>query len=94
MQNYLYAWSVTAPIWGVEEHHMKAVVFRGVSDIRIEDVPEPQIEDATDAVVRLTASAICGTDLHFVRGTVGERSGTITSDTSSRHSKDMRHDRP
>ena len=57
---------------------MKAVVFRGVGDIRVEDVPEPQIEDATDAVVRLTASAICGTDLHFVRGTVGGmKPGTI-----------------
>ncbi len=48
---------------------MKAVVFRAIGDIRVEDVPEPQIEQTTDAIVRLTASAICGTDLHFVRGT-------------------------
>jgi threonine dehydrogenase-like Zn-dependent dehydrogenase len=47
---------------------MKAVVFRGVGNIRIEDVPEPKIEQPTDAIVRLTSSAICGTDLHFVRG--------------------------
>jgi threonine dehydrogenase-like Zn-dependent dehydrogenase len=57
---------------------MKAVVFHGVGDIRLEDVPDPRIEAATDAIVRLTASAICGTDLHFVRGTLpGVRPGTI-----------------
>jgi threonine dehydrogenase-like Zn-dependent dehydrogenase len=48
---------------------MKAVVFHGIGDIRVDDVPEPVIEAPTDAIVRLTASAICGTDLHFVRGT-------------------------
>ena len=57
---------------------MKAVVFHGIGDIRLEDVPEPKIEESTDAIVRITASAICGTDLHFVRGTVGGmKKGTI-----------------
>lgn len=57
---------------------MNAVVFHAVGDIRLERVPEPRIKDPTDAVVRLTASAICGTDLHFVRGTVpGLEPGTI-----------------
>jgi threonine dehydrogenase-like Zn-dependent dehydrogenase len=57
---------------------MKAVVFRGIGDIRIEDVPEPKIKEPTDVLVRLTASAICGTDLHFVRGTApGMKPGTI-----------------
>src|SRR5437773_70761 len=57
---------------------MKAVVFYGVGDIRLEDVREPRIEEPTDAIVRLTASAICGTDLHMVRGTLpGMRPGTI-----------------
>jgi threonine dehydrogenase-like Zn-dependent dehydrogenase len=57
---------------------MKAVVFHGVGDIRLEDVSDPRIQDPTDAIVRLTASAICGTDLHFVRGTVpGMVPGTI-----------------
>ncbi len=50
---------------------MKALVFHAIGDIRIEDVPEPVIVDQSDAIVRLTASAICGTDLHFVRGTIG-----------------------
>ena len=57
---------------------MKAVVFHGIGDIRLDDVPEPQLQESTDAIVRLTASAICGTDLHFVRGTVGGmEQGTI-----------------
>src|SRR5579871_1017965 len=57
---------------------MKAVVFHGIGDIRLEDVDEPNIKDDTDAIVRLTASAICGTDLHMIRGTfTGMKSGTI-----------------
>lgn len=57
---------------------MKAVVFHGIGDIRLDDVPEPKIEQPTDAIVRLTASAICGTDLHMVRGTMpGMEAGTI-----------------
>jgi threonine dehydrogenase-like Zn-dependent dehydrogenase len=61
-----------------EEVSMKAVVYHGVGDIRLDEVPEPKIKEPTDALVRLTASAICGTDLHFVRGTIsGMKSGTI-----------------
>ncbi|MGH9866537.1 MAG: zinc-dependent alcohol dehydrogenase [Candidatus Polarisedimenticolia bacterium] len=57
---------------------MKAIVFHGVGDIRLDEVPEPRIEKPLDAVVRLTASAICGTDLHMVRGTMpGMEPGTI-----------------
>ena len=50
---------------------MKAVVFHDIGDIRLEDVPEPKIKDPHDAIVRITASAICGTDLHMIRGTMG-----------------------
>ncbi|WP_394821679.1 zinc-dependent alcohol dehydrogenase [Pendulispora albinea] len=57
---------------------MKAVVFHGIGDIRLDDVKEPRIESPFDAIVRLTASAICGTDLHMVRGTMaGMKPGTI-----------------
>jgi threonine dehydrogenase-like Zn-dependent dehydrogenase len=57
---------------------MKAVVFHDVGDIRLEEVPDPHIQEPTDAIVRLTASAICGTDLHFIRGTFsGMQEGTI-----------------
>ncbi len=47
---------------------MKAVVWHGVGDIRLDEVPDPTIQEPTDAIVEITASAICGTDLHFVRG--------------------------
>jgi threonine dehydrogenase-like Zn-dependent dehydrogenase len=57
---------------------MKAVVFHGVGDIRLDEVPKPVLEDETDAIIRITASSICGTDLHMVRGTMaGMKSGTI-----------------
>jgi threonine dehydrogenase-like Zn-dependent dehydrogenase len=57
---------------------MKAVVFHGIGDIRLETVREPKIKAPSDALIRVTASAICGTDLHFIRGTVsGLKPGTI-----------------
>src|ERR1051325_9743284 len=57
---------------------MKAVVFHGIGDIRLEEVDAPKIKEPTDAIVALTASAICGTDLHMVRGTLsGMQKGTI-----------------
>src|SRR5579862_4373777 len=57
---------------------MKAVVFHGIGDIRLDRVSEPRIEEDNDAIVRLTASAICGTDLHMVRGTLpGMKPGTV-----------------
>jgi threonine dehydrogenase-like Zn-dependent dehydrogenase len=57
---------------------MKAVVWHGIGDIRLDEVEKPTIQDANDAVVRITRSAICGTDLHFVRGTMAPmEEGTI-----------------
>jgi threonine dehydrogenase-like Zn-dependent dehydrogenase len=57
---------------------MRALVFHAVGDIRLDDVPDPRLQEPTDAIVRLTSSAICGTDLHFVRGTMaGMKEGTI-----------------
>jgi threonine dehydrogenase-like Zn-dependent dehydrogenase len=57
---------------------VKAVVFHGIGDIRLEEKPDPVLKDRTDAIVRVTASAICGTDLHMVRGTMpGMAPGTI-----------------
>jgi threonine dehydrogenase-like Zn-dependent dehydrogenase len=57
---------------------VKAVTWHGVGDIRLDEVPDPGISEPTDAVVRITTSAICGTDLHFVRGTMpGVKEGRI-----------------
>ncbi|NAS20389.1 alcohol dehydrogenase catalytic domain-containing protein [Herbidospora sp. NEAU-GS84] len=57
---------------------MKAVVWHDTGKISLDQVPDPKIQDPEDAVVRITTSAICGTDLHMVRGTMpGMRPGTI-----------------
>ncbi len=44
---------------------MKAVTWQGRRDVRVENVPDPRIEDPTDVVVRVTSTAICGSDLHL-----------------------------
>jgi threonine dehydrogenase-like Zn-dependent dehydrogenase len=44
---------------------MKAVVWHGRRDVRVETVPDPRIQEPTDAVVRITSSGICGSDLHL-----------------------------
>ncbi|MBP2335704.1 alcohol dehydrogenase [Saccharothrix coeruleofusca] len=51
---------------------MKAMVFHGPGRRAWEDVPDPELVDPTDAVVRITAATICGTDLHILKGDVPE----------------------
>lgn len=49
---------------------MRALVYNGKGKIDVEDRPKPQIKNTTDAVVRLTRTTICGTDLHIIKGDV------------------------
>ncbi|WP_328348634.1 zinc-dependent alcohol dehydrogenase [Micromonospora sp. NBC_00421] len=44
---------------------MKALTWQGKRDVRVEEVPDPRIESPTDAIVRITSTAICGSDLHL-----------------------------
>lgn len=44
---------------------MKAVVWHGSHDVRVDEVPDPKVEEPTDAVIRITSTAICGSDLHL-----------------------------
>src|SRR5215210_7615242 len=44
---------------------MKALTYHGRRDVRIDTVPDPRIEDPTDAIIRVTTTAICGSDLHL-----------------------------
>ncbi|MDP2772564.1 MAG: zinc-dependent alcohol dehydrogenase [Nocardioides sp.] len=44
---------------------MKAVTWQGPKDMRVEDVPDPQIVDPTDAIIRVTTTGLCGSDLHL-----------------------------
>jgi threonine dehydrogenase-like Zn-dependent dehydrogenase len=49
---------------------MKAITLHGTGDVRVESVADPKIVDPTDVVVRITTSAVCGSDLHQYHGRV------------------------
>ena len=56
---------------------MRAVVYRGPYDVEVTDVPDPTIEEPTDAVVRITTTNICGSDLHMFEGRTNVEAGTV-----------------
>ncbi|MFF9132948.1 zinc-dependent alcohol dehydrogenase family protein [Streptomyces sp. NPDC014806] len=57
---------------------MKGYVFHGPGQSSWEDVPDPAVKEPTDAIVRVDAVTICGTDLHILKGDVPEvRPGTV-----------------
>jgi threonine dehydrogenase-like Zn-dependent dehydrogenase len=57
---------------------MKALTWHGKHDIRCESVPDPEIEDGRDAIIKVTACAICGSDLHLFNGVMPDmHSGDI-----------------
>jgi threonine dehydrogenase-like Zn-dependent dehydrogenase len=57
---------------------MKALVYHGAEERAWETVPDPSVEQPTDAIVRIDAVTICGTDLHILKGDVPEvQPGTI-----------------
>ena len=55
---------------------MRATIFHGPGDVRIEDVPDPRVEEPTDALVRITHACICGSDLWPYRGYGTKEPGT------------------
>jgi threonine dehydrogenase-like Zn-dependent dehydrogenase len=55
---------------------MRAVVVRGVGEVAVENVEDARIEAPTDILLRVTSSAICGTDLHIYEGRMGDVAGT------------------
>src|SRR5947199_5887043 len=52
------------------EVQMKALTWHGKGDLRCEMVPDPQIEHPRDAIIKVTACAICGSDLHIFDGVI------------------------
>ena len=57
---------------------MKAVVFKEIGQLALEEVPKPQLQENSDVIVRVTISAICGSDIHIKHGLVpGVAPGTI-----------------
>jgi alcohol dehydrogenase len=61
---------------GTHAGTMRAAVFHGVDDVRLEEVPRPRA-GAGEAVIRVTMTTICGTDLHIVRGEYAVKPGLI-----------------
>lgn len=56
---------------------MKAATYHGPDEIRIEERPEPELEGPTDAIIRITHTAICGSDLWFYRGEEKHEPGSL-----------------
>ena len=57
---------------------MKALTYQGAKDVRVEDVPDPVLLAQDDVLLRVTAMAICGSDLHIYRGKIpGMKDGDI-----------------
>ena len=56
---------------------MKAVVFAGTRSVEVREVPDAVLEEPTDVVLRVTSSAICGTDLHMYDGRTGAEPGLV-----------------
>jgi threonine dehydrogenase-like Zn-dependent dehydrogenase len=57
---------------------VKALVWHGKGDIRCEAVPDPKIEHGRDAIIKVTACAICGSDLHILNGVIPQmKSGDV-----------------
>src|SRR5690606_14609742 len=48
-----------------ERAAMRALTWQGKRDVRLETVPDPKIEEPTDAIIRVTSSGLCGSDLHL-----------------------------
>lgn len=51
---------------------MKALTYHGSKDVRVDTVPDPVLQEADDILLRVTATAICGSDLHLFRGKIPE----------------------
>ncbi|GAA4702595.1 zinc-dependent alcohol dehydrogenase [Brevibacillus fulvus] len=49
---------------------MKAVTYQGIKNVQVKEVLDPKIEKADDMIVRITSTAICGSDLHLIHGMV------------------------
>lgn len=56
---------------------MKGLVYHGAYQVSVDDVPDARIEDPTDALVRITTTNICGSDLHMYEGRTGVEEGKV-----------------
>ena len=76
-ERWLAARRPSKPV-SLEGNGMRALCWHGKNDIRCDHVPDPEIEAPRDAIVRVTSTAICGSDLHLYDGLMpGMQSGDI-----------------
>ena len=68
---------------------MKALTWHGTRDVRVETVPDPTIEQPTDAIIRVTSTGLCGSDLHLYE-VLGPFMTRATSSATSRWASSRR----
>jgi glutathione-independent formaldehyde dehydrogenase len=56
---------------------MRAVVYKGPFEVAVENVPDPKLQHPNDAIVKITSSCICGSDLHMYEGRTAAESGIV-----------------
>src|SRR5215510_1928462 len=56
---------------------MKAVVYEGAKQVAVKDVPDARIQEPLDALIRITTTNICGSDLHMYEGRTAVEEGTV-----------------
>jgi glutathione-independent formaldehyde dehydrogenase len=56
---------------------MRAVVYEGTGRVSVEEVEDARVEEPTDALMRITSSALCGSDLHMYEGRAGAEPGLV-----------------
>lgn len=49
---------------------MRALTYHGANSVKVDTVPDPEIQEADDIILKVTATAICGSDLHLYRGKI------------------------
>ena len=69
---------------------MKAVCWDGTTDVAVERVPDPEILNPRDAIVRVTSTAICGSDLHLLDGFIPDHEAAATSSATSSWARSSR----
>src|ERR1700744_6580800 len=63
---------------------MKALVYNGPKDVAVKDVPDAEVEKPTDALVEITTTNICGSDLHMYEGRADLEAGRTFGDEKHR----------
>lgn len=64
-------------ITSIGDDELKAVTYQGIKDMQVKEVADPQITKTDDIIVRITSTAICGSDLHIYKGSIPTTKDTV-----------------